>query len=97
MTARRSPSLAQALAATLDALAPTLRPSTLAAYRWHAAQFLAHLAAQAPGLVSPVQLHRRHLQGWLRNLYARQPPLATGTRHHYIVCLRRLFLEIGRE
>ena len=97
MTARRRPSLAQALAAALDALATTLQPSTLAAYRWHAAQFLAVLAAQAPGIVSPAQLHRRHLQGWLRSLYDRQPPLARGTRHHYIVCLRRLLQDLARQ
>jgi len=81
----------------LEALATTLRPSTLAAYRWQATQFLAYLAAQAPRVHFPAQLHRRHLQDWLHTLCDRQPPLATSTRHGYIVCLRRLLQDLALQ
>lgn len=72
-------------------LATTLRPATLLQYRAVTAHFLRYLERRFAQVRRPDQLRRDpHILGWMEELAQRQPPLATSTRLHRLLCLRRL-------
>jgi site-specific recombinase XerD len=87
--------IAHLLETQIQALAPTLRPSTVEGYRSTGRRFLAYLSTT----FSPVQqlsdLRRDpHLLGWFRAQCDQHPPLSPKTRHNYLLCLRRLFDDL---
>jgi len=82
----------------LQELALTLRPGTVANYRFVCQSFLDYLHFSFPQVRHVSQLHRRpHVVGWLRSLYQRQPPLKNCTRISHIIRLRRALTDIVDE
>jgi site-specific recombinase XerD len=72
-------------------LALTLRPGTVAQYRYVCNGFLSYLREAFPQIQEPGQLHRTpHIVGWLRSLHQHRPPLSASTRTDYIILVRRV-------
>jgi site-specific recombinase XerD len=94
MTEASTP-LAKAFQHELQELALTLRPGTVANYRFACQSFLDYLRPSFPEVRHASQLRRRpHVVGWLRSLYQRQPPLKNCTRISNIIRLRRALADI---
>lgn len=90
------PSLEQALAAHIQALAVALRPHTVLSYRCVARRFLHFLHTAFPQVLEPAQLRRDpHLLGWFRWMCEQDPPLSSKTRGDYLLCLRRLLDDLS--
>ena len=90
------PTLQQLLAAQVEQMAATRRPQTVTGYRGMASRFLDYLRTTHPQLRRLSQLRRDpHLLGWFRSLSQQEPPLANGTRRHYLYRLRRLLEELA--
>jgi site-specific recombinase XerD len=91
-----TPSLEEIFATYIQALATTLRPSTVQHYRCSARCFLTYLRAGFPQLRRLSQLRRDpHLLGWLRTLAEQHPPLSNKTRRAHLLCLRRLLEDFA--
>ena len=68
-------SLEQIFGARIQTLALTLRPETVAGYRWAARRFLSDLRAAFPQVLQLFELRRDpHLLAWFRGLCEQQPP-----------------------
>lgn len=88
--------LEQIFEARIQTLALTLRPGTVAVYRWTARRFLSDLRAAFPQIHQLSELRRDpHLLAWFRRLCEQQPPLCNQTRTGYLVCLRRLLNDLA--
>jgi site-specific recombinase XerD len=82
----------------IQALALSLRPGTVKAYRCTAHRFLAYLRATFPQVRRLSQLRRDpHLVGWFRSMCEQQPPLCNITRIHRLVLLRRLLEDLAAQ
>ena len=93
----RAASLQQIFDRHLRLLATTLRPGTLAHYRWVAHHFLAYLRTAFPHLDHLSRLRRDpHLLGWFRCLSEHRPPLCNATRTNYLLWLRRLLRDLAQ-
>jgi len=91
-------SLEQIFQAHIQTLALTLRPETVAGYRWAARRFLSDLRAVFPQVRQLSQLRRDpHLLTWFRGLCDQQPPLCNKTRSDYLLCLRRLLQDLANN
>jgi site-specific recombinase XerD len=91
-------SLEQIFQAHIQTLALTLRPETVAGYRWAARRFLFDLRAVFPQVRQLSELRRDpHLLTWLRGLCDQQPPLCNKTRSDYLLCLRRLLQDLANN
>jgi len=89
-------SLEQIFQAHIQTLALTLRPETVAGYRWAARRFLSDLRAAFPQVRQLSELRRDpHLLAWFRGLCEQQPPLCNKTRSDYLLCLRRLLHDLA--
>lgn len=89
------PSLEQIFEAHIQTLALTLRPGTIAQYRYLARRFLRYLHTAFPEICQLSQLRRDpHLLGWFHWLSQREPPLHNPTRSGNLACLRRLFDDL---
>jgi integrase len=89
-------SLDQIFQAHIQTLALTLRPETVAGYRWAARRFLSDLRAAFPQVRQLCELRRDpHLLGWFRCLCDQKPPLCNKTRSDYLLCLRRLLNDLA--
>ena len=89
-------SLEQIFEAPIQALAPTLGPSSVDHYRSTARRFLAYLRATFPQVCRLSQLRRDpHLLGWLRSLSEQQRPLSNKTRIEHLIRLRRLLDDLA--
>lgn len=87
--------LEQLFAAQIQALAPTLRPSTLRNYRVAVKQFLSHLRVAFPTVPRLHQLRRDpHLLTWFASLCS-PSPLSHSTRRGRLVCIRRLLDDLS--
>jgi site-specific recombinase XerD len=90
------PTLDEAFDTALQNLATTLRPSSVASYRYTLNGFLSYLHAAFPEIQEFLQLRRTpHIVGWLRNLHQRQPPLVNSTRAIHIVMVRRVLNDLA--
>jgi site-specific recombinase XerD len=88
--------LEQIFQAHIQTLALTLRPGTVAGYRWAARRFLSDLRTAFPQVRQLSELRRDpHLLAWLRGLCEQQPPLCNKTRSDYLLCLRRLLNDLA--
>ena len=77
-------------------LALTGRPGTIEGYRVASRRFLNYLAAFHPEIHHPCQLRRDpHIQGYMRVLCEKTPPLKNCTRSKYLIFLRRLLLGLA--
>src|SRR6266849_9972240 len=82
--------------ARIQTLSTILQPRTAARYRGVARLFLAYLQTDFPQLLQLSQLRRDpHLLGWLRRFGQQDPPLSPGSRHKYLLMLRRLLHELA--
>jgi site-specific recombinase XerD len=91
-------SLEQIFATQIQTLATTLRPSTIAGYRWSVRNFLTYLHAAFPRVRRLSQLRRDpHLQGWLRDLAQHHPPLSNKSRRDHLFDLRRLLEDLADD
>ena len=89
-------SLEQIFEAHIQTLALTLRPGTVAGYRWAARRFLSDLRAAFPQVRQLSELRRDpHLLAWFRGLCEQQPPLCNKTRSDYLLSLRRLLNDLA--
>ena len=87
--------LEQIFDAHIRVLATTLRPNTVALYRYPARHFLSYLHTVFPQVRKLSQLRRDpHLLGWFRWLCEQHPPLSNKTRELYLLVLRRLFQDL---
>ena len=85
------PSLEQILETHIQTLALTLRPNTVAEYRYIGRSFFAYLRTAFPQVRHLSQLRRDpHLLSWFRALSEQHPPLGNVTRFCYLMRLRRL-------
>ena len=90
------PNLDENFETHLQLLATTLRPHTVANYRYCTRNFLAYLHATFPHLHKLSQLHRDpHLLGWFRSLCQHHPPLRNYTRAQLLVQLRRMLRDLA--
>lgn len=90
------PTLASTLETRIQTLALTLRPSTVDGYRSTCRRFLSYLSSAFPQVRQLSELRRDpHLLGWFAAQCDQQPPLHPKTRHHYLLCLRRLFDDLS--
>lgn len=85
--------------AHIQALALTLRPSTIRNYRGAARRFLSYLRTAFPRLRCLSQLRRDpHLLGWLRSLCEQQqPPLSNRSRILLLIYIRRLLEDLAAQ
>jgi site-specific recombinase XerD len=80
----------------IETLALTLRPGTLAGYRWASRRFLSYLHAAFPQLHEVADLRRDpHLLGWFRSLCEQRPPLSNRARALLLLALRRLLHDLA--
>ena len=87
--------LEQIFDAHIRVLATTLRPNTVALYRYAPRHFLTYLHTLFPQVRKLSQLRRDpHLLGWFRWLCEQDPPLRNKTREIYLLVLRRLFQDL---
>jgi site-specific recombinase XerD len=85
------PSLEQILETHTQTLALTLRPNTVAEYRYIGRRFFAYLRMAFPQVRHLSQLRRDpHLLSWFRALSEQHPPLGNATRFCYLMRIRRL-------
>jgi site-specific recombinase XerD len=85
------PSLEQIFETHIQTLCLSLRPNTVAEYRYIGRRFFAYLRTAFPEVHRLSQLRRDpHLLSWFRWLSEQQPPLSNTTRFHYLIRLRRL-------
>jgi len=85
------PSLEQILETHIQTLGLTLRPNTVAEYRYIGRRFFAYLRTAFPQVRRLSQLRRDpHLLSWFRVLSEQHPPLGNATRFTYLIRLRRL-------
>jgi site-specific recombinase XerD len=85
------PSLDQIFEAHIQTLCLSLRPNTVAEYRYIGRCFFAYLRTAFPQVHRLSQLRRDpHLLGWFRCMSEQQPPLSNTTRFHYLMRLRRV-------
>ncbi len=97
MTPRQT-NLEQIFETQIQALALTLRPSSVDNYRSTARCFLAYLRATFPQLCRLSQLRRDpHLLGWFRWLSEQEPPLSNATRIGHLIRLRRLLTRCSGQ
>jgi len=90
------PSLDQIFRDHIQTLALTLRPGTVANYRYVARRFLGYLHAAFPQVRRFSQLRRDpHLLGWFRWLCEQDPPLCNKTRGDHLLGLRRLLDDLA--
>jgi len=90
------PSLEQIFEAHIQTLCLSLRPNTVAEYRYIGRRFFAYLHTAFPQVHRLSQLRRDpHLLSWLRWLSEQQPPLSNTTRFHYLIRLRRLLENLA--
>jgi site-specific recombinase XerD len=90
------PSLDQIFRDHIQTLALTLRPGTVANYRYVARRFLRYLQAAFPQVRRLSQLRRDpHLLGWFRWLCEKDPPLCNKTRGDHLLGLRRLLDDLA--
>jgi site-specific recombinase XerD len=88
--------LQQILEVHTQALALTLRPGTVAGYRYVTRRFLRYLATEFPQLRHPSELRRDpHILGWYRSLCEQQPPLSNATREDHLLQIRRLLNDLA--
>jgi integrase/recombinase XerD len=93
---RLAPRLDDIFERHIQVLATTLRPHTVANYRYCARKFLLYLHATFPHLHNLSQLRRDpHLTGWLRFLCQQNPPIRNYTRSQLLVQLRRLLRDLA--
>ena len=65
-------------------------------YRSTCRRFLSYLSSAFPQVRQLSELRRDpHLLGWFAAQCDQQPPLHPKTRHHYLLCLRRLFDDLS--
>jgi site-specific recombinase XerD len=84
-------SLEQIFETHIQTLCLSLRPNTVAGYRYIGRRFFAYLGTTFPQVHHLSQLRRDpHLLSWFRWLSEQQPPLSNTTRFHYLIRLRRL-------
>lgn len=77
-------------------LATVLGPGTIKGYKSSLKRFLSYLESAYPEIHKLSQLRRDpHILGWLRNLHEHQPPLATDTRLHIMIKIRRLLNDLA--
>jgi site-specific recombinase XerD len=89
------PSLEQIFETHIQTLCLSLRPNTVAEYRYIGRRFFAYLHTAFPQVHRLSQLRRDpHLLSWLRWLSEQQPPLRNTTRFHYLIRLRRLLQNL---
>jgi site-specific recombinase XerD len=95
MTEKPRQTIQQIFDAHLQVLATVLRPKTMSGYKGYLKGFLSYLQAAHPDVYQLSQLRRDpHLLGWLRSLHEHQPPLASGTRFHAIIAVRRVLNDL---
>jgi site-specific recombinase XerD len=95
MTKNR-PTLDEAFDIAVQNLATTLRPSSIASYRYTLNGFLSYLRAAFPEIKEFAQLRRTpHIVGWLRTLYEHKPALVNSTRAIHIIMVRRVLNDIA--
>src|SRR5215468_4573092 len=89
------PSLEQIFETHIQTLCLSLRPNTVAEYRYIGRRFFAYLRTAFPQIHGLSQLRRDpHLLSWFRWLSEQQPPLSSSTRFHYLIRLRRVLLNL---
>ena len=85
------PSLEHLLEMHIQTLGLTLRPNTVAEYRYIGHRFFTYLRTAFPQVRRLSQLRRDpHLLSWFRALNEQHPPLGSATRFAYLIRLRRL-------
>ena len=72
----------------LEAIGTTLRPGSVALYKSKLRHFVRYLRSQHPAVRSFQELDRTAIEGWLRHLAERVPPLLNGTRRDAIIAVR---------
>jgi site-specific recombinase XerD len=93
---RLAPGLDEIFERHIQILATTLRPHTVANYRYCARKFLAYLHAAFPQLQKLAQLRRApHLIGWLCFLCQQNPPIRNYTRSQLLIQLRRMLRDLA--
>jgi site-specific recombinase XerD len=79
----------------LAAMAPTMRPDTVACYRCALSSLLRYLRQAHPDIRSFDALTRTpHVTGWLRAMAVHEPPYSVDTRRRYIYDVRLFFERI---
>jgi site-specific recombinase XerD len=82
--------------ARIQTLATGLHLRTTRRYRSVARHFLAYLQTDFPQVLQLSELRcDPHLLGWLRSFDQQNPPLSSGSRHKYLLMLRRLLHELA--
>ena len=90
------PSLEQIFETHIQTLCLSLRPNTVAEYRYIGRRFFAYLRTAFPQIHGLSQLRRDpHLLSWFRWLSEQQPPLSSSTRFHYLIRLRRVLHSLA--
>jgi site-specific recombinase XerD len=89
------PSLEQIFETHIQTLCLSLRPNTVAEYRYIGRRFFAYLRTAFPQVYCLSQLRRDpHLLGWFRWLSEQHPLLSNTTRFHYLLRLRRVLQNL---
>lgn len=92
----KPPSLQQIFETQIDYLAVTLRPRTVQGYRMSIHHLLRYLAMRYPRIHALEDLRRDpHVLGWIRYLAARDPVLSKASRLKYLLCVRRLLIDLA--
>src|SRR5215469_9461322 len=90
------PSLEQIFETHIQTLCLSLRPNTVAEYRYIGRRFFAYLRTAFPQIHCLSQLRRDpHLLSWFRWLSEQQPPLSSTTCFHYLIRLRRVLHSLA--
>lgn len=79
--------------AQLQAMGATLRPRTVKNYRMHVNRLLRYLRLNHPDLLTPGQLQRAHILGWLGSLA--QSPIKNDSRRSSLIAIRRLIEDLA--
>ena len=91
------PSLEQIFETHIQTLCLSLRPNTVAEYRYIGRRFFAYLRTAFPQVYCLSQLRRDpHLLSWFRWLSEQYPLLSNTTRFHYLIRLRRVLQSLDR-
>jgi site-specific recombinase XerD len=92
------PNLEQIFETHIQTLGLTLRPNTVAEYRYIGRRFFAYLHTAFPQVRRLSQLRRDpHLLSWFRELSEQHPPLCNATRFTYLIRLRRLLHNLTAD
>jgi site-specific recombinase XerD len=90
------PTIDEAFDTAMQNLATTLRPSSIASYRYTLNGFRTYLHATFPEIKYFSQLRRTpHIVGWLRTLHEHKPPLANSTRAIHIIMVRSVLNDLA--